>query len=148
MADDDGYREALIQDTVNRILEPLIGRIEIKFSWFRWRMLDEFPDLIGDDEIHALYLEHVVGKNQAKLPPPRVQDPRRPMEPGDSYVERQRQLMDDILKRPEPLKVDKPEFDYVGGKPLMDRTVGEIANAVGRKARAIVRIALGSRRDT
>jgi hypothetical protein len=137
----------------------------MSFMDFRARMLDEHEGVIDDNEIHRLFMKHVMHRDddfdyttedvERAAARRREQSHAERQAAADRAVADARRMVNERLDNAErrlaqePLKVDKPEFDYLNErKPLMDRTLGDIASGVARKARTFVRIALGSHRDT
>jgi hypothetical protein len=168
--DNCDHRDALVQDTVRRVLEGRLGRFDVKFSWFRQQMLDEFPDPINDDEIHALFLEHVSKPTKGDhdafgVDPPNLDDLMKPIglpDPAARGTLAEEGPAGDELRRKQVLvnqrlanhrnsewqgwSAPTTDSEQPERKPLADRTLGEVADAVTKKARAFVRLALGSRR--
>lgn len=51
-------------ETAKKVLEGELAPSSMKFSEFRWKMIEASPEYISDDDIHDLYLKHVAKRAQ------------------------------------------------------------------------------------
>jgi hypothetical protein len=88
-------------ETAKQVLDQELMPTTMKFSAFRQRMTDEHPEFLTDDEIHDLYMRHVVnrprpgsgggGGGAVSMPPPTMTLPE-----NDS--ERIQRLVNDVVR--------------------------------------------------
>lgn len=74
-------------EVAKKVLETQMAPSQMKFSEFRWAIINEAPEYISDDDIHDLYMRHVVLERGKKEPPDiskehaqRILDRSRPSE--------------------------------------------------------------------
>jgi len=133
-------------ETAEQVLDGVLGHKNMTFVDFRQAMIDQHPEYLDDNEIHGLYMKHVVNY----VPPgtnPAVEQALEWLDGQPAVV------IDGTWAKRDDLRESLKEMrdgDYVVRVPKpqpqpewRSTTLGDIADSIGKKMRAALSIARG-----